>query len=103
MTRFIPGKDYYALTYTSDGMPREIITDAKVRVPEIFSGMNHEYVATKALWDTGATHSVVSPELAQRLGLPQVGRAQTAGVHGVQTVAVFALDILLMDRVAFTS
>ena len=69
----------------------------------VYKDLNHEYIDTKALWDTGATNSVMSRELAERIKLPAIDRAQTIGVHGKEEVNVYLLDLFLMNNIQFNN
>ena len=101
MISFRKEREYSAFSYFHRGTPRDIVTDAKVRVPDIFPKRSYEYVSTLALWDTGATNTVLSAALAQQLGLPAISRTEIHGVNGLSQVDVFVVDILLMDKVSF--
>ncbi len=104
MLKHYKNKNYVALSHRGiGGLLREIITPARIRIPEIFEGFSHDYKDTKALWDTGATNCVISYRLAKELGLQPIGKAKTIGLHGEAIVDKFIVDILLMDQVAFNS
>ena len=90
-------------TKSPSGLLREIITPAKVKVPILYKSADHKYIDTYALWDTGATNSVISKELATRMNLPIIDKANVVGVHGTETVNVYLLDILLMDSINFAN
>ncbi len=74
---------FEAFTTKANGRLQRIITDIHV-----FPGFDPasppsplpKSVAAKALWDTGATHSVLSIDLAQSLGLSAVGATNVT--HG---------------------
>lgn len=55
-----------------------------------------------ALWDTGATHSVISQACVDACGLAPTGVAQVRGVHGQQTRPTFLVNIILPDAVVMT-
>jgi hypothetical protein len=101
MPKLKPGVQYSAMTARADGIPPDIRSPVKVRLPLPFPADSHDWVATEALWDTGATNSVISNDFAARLKLPVVSKATTIGIHGPKEVDVFMIDILLMDRVNF--
>ena len=56
-----------------------------------------EYPA-KAVWDTGATSSMISAALAKKLALPPISTAQIAGVHGVQNARCYSIDIVFGNK-----
>jgi len=90
-------------TKSPRGLFREIISPAKIRIPLVYKSLNHDYIETYALWDTGATNSVISTELAERIKLPIIDKAQTTGVHGTNEVNVYLLDFFLMNNIAFNN
>ena len=53
----------------------------------------------KAIWDTGATNSVISKSVIETLELSPVGATQTYGVHGSKVVDVFLVGIALPNRI----
>jgi hypothetical protein len=103
MPKLKPGQQYAAMTNRAVGIPRDIRSRVQIRLPVLFPAESHGWIDTEALWDIGATNSVISIELAARLKLPVVSKATTIGIHGPKEVDVFMIDILLMDRVNFQS
>ncbi|MBE3065239.1 MAG: aspartyl protease family protein [Spirochaetes bacterium] len=101
MLKLEPGKQYSAFTLISPSPPHEVQTPVKIRVPLMYPTMPHGWLATNALWDTGATHSVVNADFAKALNLVPISRARTFGIGGGQEVDVYTIDILLMDSVLF--
>lgn len=53
----------------------------------------------KALWDTGATGSVISKNLAERIGLVPSGKSQVTGVNGTYESNKYIIDIYLPNQV----
>jgi len=60
----------------------------------------HEF---DAIWDTGATNSVISQAAIDRVGLIATGLVQVHGVHGASTSESFLVSLFLPNRVAFPS
>ena len=56
-----------------------------------------------AIWDTGATDSVITQSVIDACGLLPVGMAQVQGVHGSSIQEVFLVNIYLPNHVAFQS
>ncbi len=52
-----------------------------------------------ALWDTGATNSVISQKVVQALGLQPSGRVLVRGVHGESETETFLVNVFLPNRV----
>lgn len=57
----------------------------------------------KAIWDTGATKSVVSPKLVTQLSLIPSGMTVMRGVHGQKTVSTYFISIVLPNKVTVNS
>ncbi|MBS1369811.1 MAG: hypothetical protein HPZ91_07645 [Lentisphaeria bacterium] len=47
-----------------------------------------------AIWDTGATSSMITREIAEKLGLHPIGNVKIAGVHGAQSANVYEVDLV---------
>lgn len=92
---------HLAFTTRYNGIARELITDAKVKVNEIFPDLDHNPREIKAIWDTGATHSVVTSKIINELKLPPIGRVTTHSVHGIKEVNTYKIDIILPNKVLF--
>jgi hypothetical protein len=56
-----------------------------------------------AIWDTGATHSVITSQVVEKLGLKPIGMAKTIGVGGEHECNVYLVNILLPNNVGFSS
>ncbi len=57
-----------------------------------------------AIWDTGATASVITQEVVDRCGLKPTGMTQVHGVQGVSVAETFLVNITLMDgRIQITN
>src|SRR5207253_4789755 len=55
----------------------------------------------KAVWDTGATGSVVTQNVVDALGLKPISLAQVHGVHSTETSEVFLVALFLPNAVGF--
>ena len=64
----------------------------------IVNPMNMATVGTLGIWDTGATNSCITKELAKQLGLIPVQKSLVTGVHGSQEVNVYWLAITLNNQ-----
>lgn len=60
---------------------------------------NNKEKDAKALWDTGATNSVIRPEIAKALNLQIVGKCPSSTPSGTYIVNVYFINILLPNRV----
>jgi predicted aspartyl protease len=50
-----------------------------------------------AIWDTGATSSMISVSMARKLQLNPIGMTQIAGVHGVANAKIYNIDIIFKN------
>jgi hypothetical protein len=89
------------LTFTlkCDGLLDRIITQVGINQSQRFclrQGMDRGPGGTcSAFWDTGASGSCVSRELAQKLGLQVVYQCQIIGIGGIQEANMYSIDIEL--------
>lgn len=83
---------YYAFTTKNNGIVRQLLNDV-----EIIYGNNS--TTEKALWDTGATASCISSEVAKNLGMIPTGRRAIATPSGRTTVNTYEIDIVLPNNV----
>lgn len=91
-----------AFTLKANGLMREIITDAKVSkfvTPDKIATVKK--VDVKALWDTGASGSVVTQATAKTLGLVPIGKARV--IYGGNEIDenVYLVCIYLPNHVIF--
>lgn len=55
-----------------------------------------------AQWDTGATNTCISEEIASRYKLKPISYAQSKTPSGVLTAPIYLMDIILNNEVIFT-
>lgn len=55
----------------------------------------------QAIWDTGATNSVVTTEVVRRLNLQSIGFTTVFGVHGTQNVRTYFICMYLPNDCHF--
>ncbi|GAP71594.1 hypothetical protein SAMD00024442_146_2 [Candidatus Symbiothrix dinenymphae] len=85
----------YALTSNNEGIAKSVIT--LVEVTNILS-QSKDKIATRGIWDTGATASVVTKSTATALGLIPVRQTIVRGVHGNKEVNVYFVNITLNNK-----
>ena len=61
-----------------------------------------EYVRFKAIWDTGATASVITQKIVDALKLVPTGMTQVHHAHGKTMAEVYLVNVGLPNRVAFS-
>ena len=84
----------HTLTRAYNGISR-IIT-SPIQVFNTNTGVNE---ATSGIWDTGATGSAITKDLAAKLGLVPVSQTRVKGVHGYKDgINVYAVRIILNNQ-----
>lgn len=89
---------YEALTVKSTGRANRIITEIRVAPgfdPAAPPDPLPDHVKTNALWDTGATKSVISQQLAKDLGLTAVGAENVVHAGGTSLSPTYIINFLL--------
>jgi hypothetical protein len=82
------------------GRVREIITPAFIRTPSAIAKISlSNWIDVKALWDTGATNSVITKSVVERLLLIPTGRTIVRGINSEAEVNTYIVDIRLPNRV----
>lgn len=87
----------FAFTQTNPNFVRAIVTDAEVSCPHV-NNPNAEFVKTSALWDTGASNSVITPSLVSKLGLKPISQVKNRHAGGESIADVYMVDIALPNR-----
>ncbi len=85
--------DIHALSTGPHGLLNQIVTDIEIKNP--FTGA---ILKTHAIWDTGATNTVVTEQTAQNVGLISIGKTNVAGVHGHKTVNRYFVNVTLNNK-----
>ena len=52
-----------------------------------------------AIWDTGATNSVVTEAVVDKCGLIPTGMVKTSGVHGTRLSETYLVNVILPNKV----
>jgi predicted aspartyl protease len=96
-----------AFTAEYDGVVRELATNCgvcKAYNPALQPGQTHPPISEyKALWDTGATGSVVSTQVVRTLGLESTGKTKVFHANGESVVNTYSINILLPNQVVFST
>lgn len=80
----------------------ELITDAELFDPSALPNNEldeKKLYKTKALWDTGATHSAITPQTAKELNLVPTGRALVTHAAGETSVLTYLINVVLPNKV----
>lgn len=79
---------YFQFEFESD-QKREIATPIFLRKDSAATK-----IPIKAIWDTGATGTMISSATAKKAGLISSGVTQISGVHGAQSSKTYTVDIV---------
>jgi len=101
----MPPAPFQALTTKSTGRAAKLITPISVsqafdpaKAPQPLPNR----IETSALWDTGATGSVISAELAKSIGLVPVGRVNVNHAGGASPSPTYLVNFTLPNQVTMT-
>ena len=97
-----------SFTVTAQGILRELITDAFVASAFDLPGTEAKLLPGPqnitrftALWDTGATGTVITQKVIDALGLKPIGMTLASGVQGEHMTEVYLVSIGLPNGVGF--
>lgn len=91
-------------TVAYSGRVNVLVTDIKVSLP-IIQGSDpskNPIYPSKAIWDTGASGSVITKKAAQALGLLPVGKTNVHGVNSSSIANVYFVSITLPNNVTIS-
>jgi predicted aspartyl protease len=89
-------------SFTTDfaGIVNTIIIDVGITPLQRIEQVDEkDIVYLKALWDTGATNSVVTKETARKLGLVSIGKTNVHHAGGDSVTNVFMVHLFLPNRI----
>ena len=98
----MPPRPFQAFTIKFNGLSRRTITHVRVMPgfdPRTPPELPLPGVETDALWDTGASRSVISSELVQELGLMPVGTTVVNHAGGKGTSNTYIVNFTLPNNV----
>ena len=87
---------HMAFSFDYKSRQRQLVTPCKIGNSQISSV---PIIKHSALWDTGATHSVIGLPLIESLKLSLIFREMISGVHGTQEADGFIIDIKLPNNI----
>jgi hypothetical protein len=88
---------HFAFKQDNPSLSLRLLTEAKVF--NISGESDRKGINVIALWDTGATGSAITPDLAQKMNLVPVNRVKVAGVNNTSIVDVAKVSIGLPNMV----
>jgi hypothetical protein len=97
---------FSALTNRYDGISHRIITNVKISTafdPADYQGkpVPFQIIEKNALWDTGATNSVITAETAKQLNLTPVGSVLVNHAGGSSPSNTYLVNLVLPNQVGF--
>jgi hypothetical protein len=81
-------RDFFVFDLICDG--REIATPLAVSCPAGCAPVQR----CTAVWDTGATSSMISESLAKELKLEPEGSVKVSGVHGIEEAKIYTINLI---------
>ena len=92
-----------SFTASGDGLVNVLKTKCGVckAFNPIDGGKYPEIVNFTGLWDTGATNTVITKEVAERLGLAPISKTKVYHANGESIVNVYAINLFLPNQVGF--
>ena len=99
---FTPLKSLVAFTTNYEGIVNALYTKCGINRafnPNIQHNIKpHDF---NAIWDTGATNSVISKNVVDTLGLKSTGKEKVGHVNGVYETEIYGVSIFLPNNVCF--
>lgn len=94
---------HHAFAITYNGIVRELVTMTLIAQPKsIDSNLNgKKFVEFKAIWDTGATNTVITQNVVDALELISTGKAEMYSVNKKSLVDTYMIDLGLPNKVLF--
>lgn len=84
------------------GIVNVIATDVAIAPQANLGTPNVPQVQTQAIWDTGATGTVITKKVAQALNLKPTGITRVQGVNGVSMKNTYIIMVRLPNNVTIT-
>ena len=87
-------------TQENEGLVEAIVTNAYIcEAVDLAAGIVPKYVpTTNALWDTGATNTLVSRHIVEQLGLQPFNRAIISGIGGDVETDTYLVHVILPTK-----
>jgi hypothetical protein len=83
----------FTFTQLYNGLAWHLEIEVGIKSPE---GYRHYF--SKAIWDTGATNTMISDTVVRELELAQIGVRQISGFHGTERLKTYEVEITLDKR-----
>ena len=97
-------KLHHAFKFEYDRIVSSLITPVSIDVATVTrQDKPRNFIKVNALWDTGATNSVIIPKLAKHLGLKPIDKTIVRGVNSEEEANVYLIDLILPNNVLFNN
>lgn len=96
---------FQAFTFKADGLVRHLKTSCGISEaydPKLNNGKSPVIKRYEAIWDTGATNTVISAKVAADLGLKPTGLITSYHAGGVDQVPTYLINVYLPNSVNIT-
>lgn len=87
-------------TNLCSGRSNVLVSDVKISVAPDEYGNHFDDQNWTAIWDTGATKTVITPKVVQTLNLKVVSKCQMATPHGIGEANCYYINLGLPNHVA---
>jgi predicted aspartyl protease len=78
-----------------------LYSEIDIAMPYALTGEKKEWKTFMAVWDTGATNSVISNNVISQLSLVQTGKTEVCTAAGTVDKNTFIVDIKLPNKIFF--
>lgn len=95
-------KQYFAFKAEADGRVKELRAEAFITFPSLLdnrSFVDKNVIKISAIWDTGATNSVITQKFIDELGLKPTGIVPTFTAGGIKNCPTYYIDLGLPNRI----
>jgi predicted aspartyl protease len=92
-----PKITYAAFRQEYHSFIRNLVSD--VKVISTTPGLTQKNMTVKALWDTGATNTAITPQVANALSLLTMGTTRVSGANNTSVVDMSAVSLVLPNGV----
>lgn len=79
-------------------MSNVLVSEVMLELPSYLGSQLTTPQKFLAIWDTGATNSVITIAAAQKMNLSPTGKATTHGVHGSNVVNKYMVNLMLPNK-----
>jgi hypothetical protein len=96
--------EFHAFTLSAKGLLRAIVTEVRISGPFDPSAPPRPtptLMGFQAIWDTGATNSMISQRVVDRCGMGPIGLTDVHTPNGMCTCEVYVINIFLPSGVGF--